>query len=176
MPRRPSFRDNTRLVLLATGAALLVLVGSEVFLHKSQAFSPDFLASVLLYGLTVSNLTLLLILLFVLGRNLVRVLMERRRKALGARFRLRLMLVFVLMAVAPSVLLLLVGSDLIRETVDRWFNVDVERIVSSSQALGTALRLSASDRSRIDAKALAEELRARRLLEPAGERSLRRTI
>jgi two-component system nitrogen regulation sensor histidine kinase NtrY len=176
MPPRPPFRDNTRLILFATGAALLVLVGSEILLHKSQAFSPDFLAAVLLYGLTVSNLTLLLVLLFVLGRNLVRVLMERRRKTLGARFRLRLVLVFVLMAVAPSLLIMVFGSDLIRQTVERWFNVDVERIVASSQALGTALRLAASDRSRIHARALAEEIRARHLLESTGERSLRKTV
>src|SRR5579862_1411364 len=126
MARRPSFRDNTRLVLLSILGVLLVFLAIEAFLRQTQTFSPDFLASVLLYGLTVSNLTLLLILVFVLGRNLVRALMERRRKILGARFRMRLVLVFLLMALAPSVLIVLVGSDLIRQTVDRWFNVDAE--------------------------------------------------
>ncbi|HWX23652.1 MAG TPA: hypothetical protein VN083_01360, partial [Vicinamibacteria bacterium] len=176
MTRRPAFRNNTRLVLLSTVGALLPFVAIEVFLRKTRNFSPDFLASVLLYGLTVLNLTLLLVLLFVLGRNLVRVLMERRRNVLGARFRMRLVLVFLLMAVAPSLLLLAVGSDLIQQTVDRWFSVDAERIVSSSQALAAALRRAAADRSRIDARALAREIEARRLLEPSGERRLRRTV
>ena len=36
------------------------------------------LASALLYGLTVLDLTLLLVLLLILGRNIVRALMERR--------------------------------------------------------------------------------------------------
>jgi two-component system nitrogen regulation sensor histidine kinase NtrY len=176
MTRRPAFRNNTRLVLLSTVGALLPFVAIEVFLRKTRNFSPDFLASVLLYGLTVLNLTLLLVLLFVLGRNLVRVLMERRRNVLGARFRMRLVLVFLLMAVAPSLLLLAVGSDLIQQTGDRWFSVDAERIVSSSQALAAALRRAAADRSRIDARALAREIEARRLLEPSGERRLRRTV
>jgi two-component system nitrogen regulation sensor histidine kinase NtrY len=170
------FRNNSRLVLASAGAALLVFLGVEFFLRQSRAFSPDFLASVLLYGLTVLNLTLLLVLLFVLGRNLVRVLMERRRKVLGARFRMRLVLVFLLMAVAPSLLLVVVGSDLIQQTVDRWFSVDVERILSSSQALGTALHFAAAERSRIHARALARELEARHLLEPAGQGRLRRTV
>jgi two-component system nitrogen regulation sensor histidine kinase NtrY len=176
MPRRPSFRDNTRLVLLSILGVLLVFLAIEAFLRQTQTFSPDFLASVLLYGLTVSNLTLLLVLVFVLGRNLVRALMERHRKILGARFRMRLVLVFLLMALAPSVLIVLVGSDLIRQTVDRWFNVDAERILSSSEALGTALHLAASERSRVHARALAQEIEARHLLEPAGERRLRRTV
>src|SRR5213083_2318247 len=127
-PDRPSFRNNARLVLAATLGALAFFLSFEALLRKSRDFSPDFLASVLLYGLTVLNLTLLLVLLFVLGRNLVRVLLERRRGVLGARLRMQLLLVFLLMAVAPSVLLIFWGSDLIQQTVDRWFNVDVERI------------------------------------------------
>ena len=93
-PRTP-FRNNARLVLLTTGGALSLLVLVQLLLRKSRDFSPDFLASVLLYGLTVLNISLLLVLLLVLGRNLVRVIMERRRGVLGralphaARDRLR---------------------------------------------------------------------------------------
>jgi two-component system nitrogen regulation sensor histidine kinase NtrY len=173
-PRLP-FRDNARLVLATTVGVFLAFVVVEVLLRKSRDFSPDFLASVLLYALTVLNLTLLLVLALVLGRNVVRVLMERRRGVLGARFRLRLMLVFLLMAAAPSVLLIVVGSDLIQQTVDRWFNVDVERILSSSQALGGALRESVADRTRVHARLLAREVQARGLI-GAGQGRLRRTV
>jgi len=174
-PRTP-FRNNARLLLATTCAALLLFVVIEVLLRTSRDFSPDFLAAVLLYGLTVLNLTLLLVLVFVLGRNLVKVLMEGRRGVLGARFRFRLALVFVVMAVVPSALLLVVGSDLIQHSVDRWFNVDVERILSSSQALGSAMRESVAERARVHARVLAREVEARRLLEPAGQHRLRRTI
>src|SRR5207247_4238931 len=122
MAHRLKFRNNARLVLAVTAGVLFAFVAFEALLRKSRDFSPDFLASVLLYGLTVLNLTLLLVLLFVLGRNLVRVLLERRRGVLGARLRMQLLLVFLLMAVAPSVLLIFWGSDLIQQTVDRWFN------------------------------------------------------
>jgi len=176
MPSRLLLRNNARLILAFTAAAAGVFLAIEVLLRKSRDFSPDFLASVLLYGLTVLNLTLLLGLLFVLGRNLVRVLLERRRGVLGARFRLRLLLVFLLMAVAPSLLLMVVGTDLIQQAVDRWFNVDVERILSSSQALGTALRESLADRSRIHARVLGREIEARGLLGEAGQGRLRRAV
>ncbi len=176
MSSRTPFRNNARLVLASAAAVVGMLVLVEVLLRKSRDFSPDFLASVLLYGLTVLNLTLLLILLFVLGRNLVRVVLEQRRGVLGARFRLRLVLVFLLMAIAPSLLLIVVGTDLIQQTVDRWFSVDAERILSSSQALGTALRETVKDGARVHARALARELEARRLLEPEGQGRLRRTV
>jgi two-component system, NtrC family, nitrogen regulation sensor histidine kinase NtrY len=173
---RPAFRNNAPLVLLWTAAALAVFVILQVLLRKSRDFSPDFLASVLLYGLTVVNISLLLVLLFVLGRNLVRVVMERRRRVLGARFRMRLMLVFILMAVAPAVLLMLVGSDLIQQTVDRWFNVDVERIVTSLQTLGTSVRRAHLDRSRLGAEALARDIESGSLLDAPNQGRLRRTV
>ena len=148
----------------------------QLLLRKSRDFSPDFLASVLLYGLTVLNLFLLLTLVFVLGRNLVRVLLERPRGVLGARFRMRLLLVFLIVAAAPALLLMVVGSDLIQQTVDRWFNVDVERILSSLQVLGTAVHDGGLDRSRVHARALAREIEGRGLLDPAGQGRLRRVV
>src|SRR4029453_5742506 len=100
MPRE-KFRNNLKLVLLTTGGVLAVFVALEVLLRKSRDFSPDFLASVLLYGLTVLNLTLILVLVFVLGRNLVRVLLERRRGVLGARLRMPLAPLSPLMSAPP---------------------------------------------------------------------------
>ena len=111
---RERFQNNAKLVLGVTFALLLVFFLSELLLRKSRDFQPTFLASALLFGLTVLNLSLLLVLLFVLVRNLVRMLMEWRRGVFGARFRVQLLLVFLLMAIAPSMLILLVGSDLIR--------------------------------------------------------------
>src|SRR5512134_1455020 len=145
MPRE-RFQNRAKLVLAVTGGLLLVFLLAELLLRKSRDFQPDFAASALLFGLTVINISLLLVLVFVLGRNLVRMLMEWRRGVFGARLRVQLLLVFLLMAIAPSMLLLLVGSDLVRQAVDRWFNVDVERLLVSSQTLGAALDSSAASK------------------------------
>jgi two-component system, NtrC family, nitrogen regulation sensor histidine kinase NtrY len=175
MPRE-RFQNNAKLVLAVTGGLLVVFLLAELLLRKSRDFQPDFAASVLLFGLTVINISLLLVLVFVLGRNLVRMLMEWRRGVFGARLRVQLLLVFLLMATAPSILLLLVGSDLIRQTVDRWFNVDAERMLVSSQALGAALESSALKSSRVHARLLAREIEARGLLAPTEQGRLRRAM
>ena len=103
-------------------------------------------------------------------------LMEWRRGVFGARFRVQLLLVFLLMAIAPSMLILLVGSDLIRQTVDRWFNVDVERMLVSSQSLGAALDASTLEASRVHARLLAREIEARGLLAATEQGRLRRAM
>ncbi len=174
--RRERFQNNARLVLAVTVGLLVVFLLAELLLRKSRDFEPNFSASVLLFGLTVLNISLLLVLVFVLGRNLVRMLMEWRRGVFGARLRVQLLLVFLLMATAPSMLVLLVGSDLLRQTVDRWFNVDVERMLVSSQALGAALETSAVESSRVHARLLAREIEARGLLAASEQGRLRRAI
>jgi two-component system nitrogen regulation sensor histidine kinase NtrY len=173
---RERFKDNLRLVLGVTGGLLLLFLLAELLLRKSRDFQPDFLASALLYALTVLNISLLLVLVFVLGRNLVRMLMEWRRGVFGARLRVQLLLVFLLMAIAPSVLILLVGSDLIRQTVDRWFNVDVERMLASSHTLGLALDARAIEASRVHARQLASEIEQRGLLLPQEQGRLRSAV
>jgi len=175
MPRE-RFQNNAKLVLAVTGGLLVVFLLAELLLRKSRDFQPDFAASALLFGLTVINISILLVLVFVLGRNLVRMLMEWRRGVFGARLRVQLLLVFLLMATAPSALLLLVGSDLIRQTVDRWFNVDAERMLVSSQALGAALEDSALESSRVHARLLAREIELRGLLAPSEQGRLRRAM
>jgi len=175
MPRE-RFQNNLRLVLAVTGGLLVLFLLAELLLRKSRDFQPDFLASALLYALTVLNISLLLVLVFVLGRNLVRMLMEWRRGVFGARLRVQLLFVFLLMAIAPSMLILLVGSDLIRQTVDRWFNVDVERMLASSHTLGLALDASALETSRVHARQLASEIEARGLLQPQEQGRLRRAV
>ena len=173
---RERFQNNLRLVLGVTAGLLALFLLAELLLRKSRDFQPDFLASALLYALTVLNISLLLVLVFVLGRNLVRMLMEWRRGVFGARLRMQLLLVFLVMAIAPSLLILLVGSDLIRQTVDRWFNVDVERILASSQTLGIALDTTALETSRVHARQLASEIEQRGLLLPQEQGRLRRAV
>jgi two-component system, NtrC family, nitrogen regulation sensor histidine kinase NtrY len=172
---RTPIRNNWR--LMAGIAALALLVFSLLqLLRKSQDFSPDFLVSAVLYIITVLNFFILLVVLLVLARNIVRILMERRRGIWGARLRMRLLLVFLLMAVAPSLVLLIVGSGLIQQTVDRWFSVDVERMLSSSQTLAAALRDTLVTQTRVHARTVARELAARDLLTEVGQHRLRRVV
>ena len=176
MRSRTPFRNNARLILAIVGALLLVLGGMQLLLRESGAFTPDFLTSVLLSGFTLINLAVFFVLLLYLGRNVVRAVMEWRRGVLGARFRLRLLLLFLGMAIGPALLIVLVGSDVIRHTVDRWFSVDVERMLSSSQVLGTALRDSLRTRARVHARTLAHEITTRGLLEGDAQSRLHRVV
>ena len=133
-PNRP-FRDNTKLLLVGIGVLLVALASLLALASRSATLAPDFLTEVVLYALSATNLTILVALVFVLARNIVKLLVEKRRALPFAHFRAKLVAVLLGMTLIPAVLVLLVGSGLIRTSVDRWFNAPVDDVLSSANAI-----------------------------------------
>jgi hypothetical protein len=88
-PRRP-LRDNPVLILLWIGLLVAALAAMLSLAARSSQLSLDFLSSVVLYAVSVADLTLMLALVFVLARNILKLVVERRRALPFARFRAKL--------------------------------------------------------------------------------------
>jgi hypothetical protein len=87
-PARRPFRDNPVLILgsiVLLVAALFAMIGLA---DRTVQLSPDFLSEVVLYALTAVDVTMLAALLVLLGRNIVKLLVERRRGLPFARLPL----------------------------------------------------------------------------------------
>ena len=91
----------------------------------------------MLYGVTAADLTMLAALVFVLARNMIKLIVERRRALPFARFRSKLVAVLMGMTIVPAVLVLIVGSELIRTSVERWFNAPMDEILSSANQIAS---------------------------------------
>ncbi len=103
--------------------------------NRTLRFSPDFLTEFVLYALSAADLTMLVALVFVLARNIVKLVVERRRGLPFARFRAKLVALLLAMTMVPAVLVLIVGSELIRTNIDRWFNAPMAEILSSANQI-----------------------------------------
>ncbi len=133
-PRRP-FRDNPRLILAGIAVLLAVLVAVLIVAERTSRLSPDFLTEVVLYALSATNLMMLLGLVFVLARNIIKLLVERRRAIPFVRFRAKLVFILLGMTLIPAVLVLIVGSNVVIRAVDQWFNEPVDEILSSANQI-----------------------------------------
>jgi len=133
-PRRP-FRDNPRLILAGIAVLLGALITLLILANGTSRFSPDFLSEFVLYALSAADLTMLAALVFVLARNIVKLIVESRRALPFARFRAKLVVLLLAMTVVPAVLVLIVGSEIIRTSVDRWFNAPMDEILSSANKI-----------------------------------------
>ena len=135
VPGRRKFRDNPPLILAGI-VILLGLLGSLFWLaDRTSTLSPDFLTEVVLIALSVTNITMLVALAFVLARNVIKSVMESRRGVAFGRFRAKLVLSMLGMTVVPAVLVLIVGSRVVLTAVDRWFNAPMEEILSGANSI-----------------------------------------
>src|SRR5688572_15432712 len=129
---RKPFRDNTKALLAGVAILIAALAALLALASRSSELAPDVVTEVVLYALSITNLTMLVALVFVLARNVAKLVIERRRALPFARFRARLVAVLLGMTLIPAVLVLLVGSELIRNNIDQWFNAPMDNMLSSA--------------------------------------------
>ncbi|MBA3269911.1 MAG: HAMP domain-containing protein, partial [Acidobacteria bacterium] len=132
--RRP-FRDNPRLILAGIAVLVAALLGIVYVAQHTSSMAPDFQTEVVLYALSATNLMMLVALVFVLARNVIKLLVERRRAIPFVRFRAKLVFILLGMTLIPAVLVLFVGSNVVLAAVDQWFNEPVEDVLSSATQL-----------------------------------------
>ncbi len=128
-------QDSPRLVLVAIAVVVAALVWLVRLARRSSELTPDYLAEVVLYALSAACVVMLLALGFVLARNLIKILAERRRAVPFARFRSKLVAALLGLTLIPSMLVLIVGSEVIRSSAERWFSAPIDDVLRSANAI-----------------------------------------
>jgi len=130
------YRKDPRFIITAP---LVVLAGTSLIyyvIQKAKELSPEALSSqVLLFVLWNINVLLIVGILFVLLRGIVKLVLERQRGIIGSRFRTRLVLTYVATSLLPVAILFFVATDLLRVSIDRWFNTPVRKILQNGETI-----------------------------------------
>jgi len=123
-------RREWLLVVVITGLVVLSLR------YQGQLF--DLTSEIPLSGnilvLALINLNILLIIfcLFLVMRNIFKLLLERRRGIPGAKLRSKLVLAFIALSLIPTMLLFFVSAGFITNSIENWFNSQIEKSLEES--------------------------------------------
>ena len=98
--------------------------------------------------------------LLLVGRNLAKVIFERRRGLIGSKFQVRLVLGFIAVALVPSAFLLYVSGAFLRADIDSWFNPEYERVLDDSLDIAKVYYLNSANNAAHFARVLAGEVAA----------------
>jgi two-component system, NtrC family, nitrogen regulation sensor histidine kinase NtrY len=130
-------KKRERLLILVTVVAVIALT-----ILETQILSPDFPFStsqrVILFALININIILLLLLIFLVIRNLLKLVTERRQKILGSKIRTRLVMGFVTLSLIPTILLFFIAYEFMAMGLDYWFNIHIEKSLQDSLDVGRA--------------------------------------
>ncbi|MBT8340817.1 MAG: PAS domain-containing sensor histidine kinase, partial [Desulfatitalea sp.] len=139
LPADERKRRRRELILIVTIIPVVTLL--TLILNRKLYFQADFPVSnqILMFLLMNINLLLLLLLIFLVFRNLVKLLYDRKRKVMGARLRTRLVLAFITLTLLPTTVLFLFSISFITGSIEFWFNVPVEQALENSLRVGRSM-------------------------------------
>jgi two-component system, NtrC family, nitrogen regulation sensor histidine kinase NtrY len=130
-------KKRERLIIVIT---ILVVIGLTFW--ETTILRPDIPFSlsqrVVLFALINLNFILLLLLVFLVVRNLLKLVTERRRKILGSKIRTRLVMGFITLSLVPTIVLFFIAYEFMAMGMDYWFNIHIEKSLQDSLDVGRA--------------------------------------
>jgi len=124
-------RRNELLIIGIISVLIIILTTIEMKIPQRGGMIPIG-NSIIVFSLININIILILLLIFLVIRNLVKLIFERKRKVLGAKLRTKLVVAFISLSLVPTIILFFVAVGFITNSVEHWFKVQVEQSLQGS--------------------------------------------
>jgi len=122
-------RARNLAIILATGSIISVMATYFFITRSENPFGPD-PRNVL--GLIVVDLILLLALVSVISKRVARLIIERRKGSVGSRLQTRIVVMFSLVAIIPSITMAIFSLVFFNYGIDSWFDKKVSTAIEGS--------------------------------------------
>jgi len=157
-------RRRRELIIIAFIVIVVALL--TFFEFRIFNFGSEFPISntLLMFSLMNINLLLLLLLIFLVFRNLVKLLYDRKRKILGSKLRTRLVAAFITLTLLPTSILFFFSLWFITTSIAFWFNAPVEQALENSLKVGQQLYQNIENHHRFFLERIAYQLNSKNLL------------
>ena len=158
-------KKGSRFVAAIIIFLIILFFTIEFIIREAQEFSPTSFTNILLTSLQIIVVLMFLILLFVLGRNLAKLYLERKRKVLGAHFKTKLLLFFIALSLIPTLLLFFFASDLISRNIETWFKTPIDKILDDTKNLTDVFYINGEEVTLHYAKQLSAAIQRQNLID-----------
>ncbi|MBW1981004.1 MAG: HAMP domain-containing protein [Deltaproteobacteria bacterium] len=168
-------RKREGLIILATIPVIFFLTYLESHLFQFGSKLP-LGSNILIFALMNVNVILLLLLLYLVTRNVVKLIFERKRNIFGHRVRTKLVIAFVALSIVPTVILFGLASQFISTSMEYWYNIQVEQSLKKSLEVSKRVYDDAIKHGFTAGKLVADQLGRRDHLFAAGGKQLSRLL
>jgi len=173
--REAKRRRRERLMMVATIVVIIGLSLLEGHLYRQEPALP-LSSNVLIFGLINVNIILVIFLLFLIIRNVVKLIFERRRGIIGASLRNKLVAAFVGLSLIPTVILFIVSINFLSYSIDNWFNLNIGAALDKTIEIAQVYYRQTSDRACYYARQISGDITNNRLYAEGRENYLRALI
>ncbi|MDO9528748.1 MAG: ATP-binding protein [Syntrophales bacterium] len=167
-------RRRERIIIAATIVIIVVLTFVESHLSQTETLLPVS-NDVLIFGLININIILALFLIFLIMRNIVKLVFERKRGVLGSKLQTKLVVAFVSLSLIPTVVLFLVSINFLSYSIDNWFNIKIGGALNQSLEVAQTYYQQSADSVNYYAKQISSDITSNKLYEK-GKRDYLKTL
>lgn len=154
--QRQKRRLVRRTILVCLGLIpLFIWLQSLIFKYES---SLPFSSNVLIFSLININVLLVLLVLFLVLRNLAELLFERRLNVLGSKLKTKLVVSFLSLSLIPTILLFFVALQFVSTSMEYWFNSSIENSLQESLKLAQQILQDNKNKANQMSKGIADKL------------------
>ncbi|MGB5157061.1 MAG: HAMP domain-containing protein, partial [Desulfobacterales bacterium] len=162
-------REGFIIIAIIFAVALLTFIESRII-----KFGTDIPVSntVLMFILININLLLLILLIFLVFRNLVKLLYDRKKNAAGAKLRTKLVIAFCTLTLLPTIILFFFSISFITTSTEFWFNIPIEQALDDSLDVGKYYYGQFQENNKFYIERISYQINSKNLLDPLKKKSL----
>ena len=118
--QKESRKRRRERVAIGIVAALIVLLTLLEANLATLGGAVGFTSNIVIFALINLNVVLVVLLIFLVTRNVFKLILDRKRKILGSRIRSRLVVIFILFSIVPTVLLFVAAANITTTSIKSW--------------------------------------------------------
>jgi two-component system nitrogen regulation sensor histidine kinase NtrY len=171
--RKKRIREAVIIVL----AVILILLLTKAEMHLTQLSADAPMGSnIAIFGVINIVVMLVILLVYLVCRNVVKLFVESRTNPFAKRLRTKLVLSFVGLSLVPTMLLFLAAAGFINNTIHNWFNTQVETSLSESLEVAQTYYKNSASNSLYYGRQISSFIKSQKLLNEANLPQLKELI
>jgi two-component system nitrogen regulation sensor histidine kinase NtrY len=128
-------RKKELFIILSAVGLLISLYLIEYFFFPARS-TLSFIGNLIIFGIINFNILLVILIGFLIIRNISKILFEDRQEILGRKLRTKLSIAFIFMSFIPTVLLFWVSYQFIETSMTRWFDIRISNALNNALLIG----------------------------------------
>ncbi len=165
--------ESRKTKLLRYTVYFVIVLAANILLGKNIGNSRyPWYANMSMFLLLNINIILVLVLFIVLFRNIAKLMADRRSRVFGSRLQTKLVIFSVLLVVIPVFTMYFMSATLVRNSIDRWFDDNINYTVKRAMNLAEEYQETTLEALIKQTSLLADSIGSRYVLNDANTNAL----
>ncbi|HHO74807.1 MAG TPA: HAMP domain-containing protein [Deltaproteobacteria bacterium] len=156
-----SKRNKEILIIIFIIGLIVLLSVAKTNVSRINLPSPN---NIVIFTLISLNVVLLILVIFLVTRNITKLVLERKKGVLGTKLRTKLVAMFVTLTIIPTMVLFFTSILFLNRSMEGWLSSEVETAIEESMNVANIYYKEASADAIHYASSIAKEITERRLL------------